>query len=673
MLNPEFIRSILPKRITELYAQIEDDMLRDVARRIKKANYATDTAKWQLAKAKDMSILYKDLNQTMQKYTGKTAMEVRQTLMDAGIRSAEWDKEIYARALEAEGIDAATADPKMMSYITGEKRAVAPYLREVMEAATRNAQTMFNLTNTRAIQGAQMTFSNIVDKAYLSLQTGTMTFDQAMRSAITELANQGVQVVNYASGYRCSMEAATKANIRTAANQACANLAEKHMELIGCSLVETTSHAGARPSHAVWQGRVFYWEGKGEPNTKYPPFLATTGYGTAAGLCGVNCRHSFYPFFEGLSEQTFERDPAKRLGIDNDELYAQTQKQRALERKVRAAKKEQVIADEMGDQGALSAAKAKTAKAQKELRDYVDKHEYLQRDYTSEGIGKKLPAKVKKSELTPPAPAAKPTPAPAPAPVRTGKQPSYPMLNKEFTSKQDERMEPYTRKLAKQRGMSLEQYEAERDARIKEITRDASTVVRRNSKDAMQVLKDGRFKTQFEIGRSDGTYDPGLRSEFENKLFGAPHDLDSKERPVYGMLWDDSVVHSGGQYGHVVFELDREAIGSRTTLTFGDSLDFADSNSYGRATFLNNPTGHIAPFEDNDILDFENLKDVTDFARYAEIQVHGGVATSDVKRVWIPASEKDNPYGEYSELRQFLEKSGTPWGYYSKKGKEIIL
>ena len=59
---------------------------------------------------------------------------------------------------------------------------------------------------------------------------------------------------------------------------------------------------------------------------------SSTKYGTIEWLKGVNCTHDFYPFFEGLSQQTFK--PTSDIE-KNNEIYEQSQKQRAFERKLR--------------------------------------------------------------------------------------------------------------------------------------------------------------------------------------------------------------------------------------------------------------------------------------------------------------------------------------------------
>jgi hypothetical protein len=110
------------------------------------------------------------------------------------------------------------------------------------------------------------------------------------------------------------------------------------MQDMGTELAEVTSHAGARPTHAVWQGKVYSMSGR---SGDYGNFYDETGYGTGEGLCGWNCYHSFYPFYRGLSTRSFVHDPSSdNSGRDNDEMYEESQRQRAYERAIRSSKRE---------------------------------------------------------------------------------------------------------------------------------------------------------------------------------------------------------------------------------------------------------------------------------------------------------------------------------------------
>lgn len=96
---------------------------------------------------------------------------------------------------------------------------------------------------------------------------------------------------------------------------------------------------GSRPDHAIWQNKVFAYKGKSK---KYPDFVESTGYGTVGGLKGANCTHDFYPYWEGISVQVPDVQEPAPVMVDGKEYdyYSATQKQRSMERNIRATKRE---------------------------------------------------------------------------------------------------------------------------------------------------------------------------------------------------------------------------------------------------------------------------------------------------------------------------------------------
>lgn len=90
------------------------------------------------------------------------------------------------------------------------------------------------------------------------------------------------------------------------------------MEEMGCEFVEVTAHEGTRPTHAVWQGRVYHRGGAVvQDGERYEDFEAATGYGTGPGLCGWNCRHNFYPFYPGISVRNYTDERLAELDARN--------------------------------------------------------------------------------------------------------------------------------------------------------------------------------------------------------------------------------------------------------------------------------------------------------------------------------------------------------------------
>lgn len=114
---------------------------------------------------------------------------------------------------------------------------------------------------------------------------------------------------------------------------------------LNTDLVEITAHSGARPNHAKWQGKVFSLSGK---HPKYPSFYESTGYGTDEGLGCAGCRHSFFPFFEGMSptytQAELDEMNARKFLLFGEMLteYEASQKQRECEWHLRKLKQEYI-------------------------------------------------------------------------------------------------------------------------------------------------------------------------------------------------------------------------------------------------------------------------------------------------------------------------------------------
>ena len=319
MLKPEYLMQAADP-VVEIYSQVELDILADIARRIVKTGYFTDTAQWQLRKAKEFGYLQGDVNGILSKATGLSRKEVQKLMTAAGIKSLASDDAIY----KAAGLSPAAI-------------AESPALTAMLLQGTDTTMALIgNYTKTTA-KVSTVAFNSILDRAFIQITSGAFDPTTAIKRAIRELATSGIEKIAYPSGATSSIETAVRRAVTTGVNQSVSKLQLLRADEMGCELVETSSHAGARPSHAEWQGKVFCIKGH---HKRYGDFYRETGYGTGEGLCGWNCYHSFYPYFEGLSTPSFSRDPSRDAGRTNGDDYELQQKQRYYERKIREAKKE---------------------------------------------------------------------------------------------------------------------------------------------------------------------------------------------------------------------------------------------------------------------------------------------------------------------------------------------
>ena len=247
---------------------------------------------------------------------------------------------------------------------------------------SQTAQGLYEVINRQNIALAEQQealWYEVTAEAIARHQAGE-SIKAVMERGVSKLANSGLETIDYISGTKIAIGAALRRHIVSQANQARNRLLMQRMDEWEWDLVFVDAHFGARPTHAVWQGKVYSRSGR---STEYPPLVESTGYGTVTGLCGANCYHSMVPYVPGLSQlpDTEFEAQEKLVGMTSDEYYAATQKQRRYERYIRSKKREIVSFQEAG----LDATKQRLqlGTAQDKLRQWVaDNH--LRRDYQRE-------------------------------------------------------------------------------------------------------------------------------------------------------------------------------------------------------------------------------------------------------------------------------------------------
>ena len=313
MLTPQTLDA-LPDELISLIDELQTEIIKSIANKITKADYLTPSAEWQLYKAAQLRMSTKEITELLAKYTGKSKREIRRLYTEACRQAINEDAKIY----RAYGKDASSFT-----------RSVA--FSNALIAGIANADGMMQNFTKSMVQSSRKTVTHLMDKAYLKVLSGAFSPQEAIYSAVAELAAKGIQSVTYPSGRTDWADVAIRRAVITGIGQTAGRMQLDLAEEMDCDLVEVTSHMGARPSHAEWQGKVYSISGK---SMKYPP-LSVTGYGTGAGLKGWNCRHDFYPFFEGISERaSFPIDKA-----ENAKEYELSQKQRSMERAIRRSKR----------------------------------------------------------------------------------------------------------------------------------------------------------------------------------------------------------------------------------------------------------------------------------------------------------------------------------------------
>lgn len=327
MLTPDYLY-----RITEGAEQIASELHANIIKRIiermmirlgRGEDYLlTATDKWQIEVLQEAGYLLEDIQKDLADKTKKQVKEIQEAMEDAGVKALQWDDKIY----QAAGLSPVPLlqSPSLMRIMQRNYEATAGEWR--------------NLTRTTADE-AQRLFINQMDNAYNMVASGAVSYTEAVRDVINSVSDTGVKV-NYPSGYKLSIEAATMMIVRTGISQAAAEVTTARMEEMDWDIVLVSAHLGARTgdggmnpgNHLWWQGQFYSRTGR---TKEYPDFRASTGYGTGEGLCGWNCRHSFGPG-DGINNPFADKDISY---ADNYKIEKTQQRQRMLERRIRDTKR----------------------------------------------------------------------------------------------------------------------------------------------------------------------------------------------------------------------------------------------------------------------------------------------------------------------------------------------
>lgn len=323
MLTPEYLNSCTDY-LLGMYDALNQSIAEDIARRIVKTGQMTDGAKWQMKQLRENGELMQDIIKDVARISGKSQNEVKRLFQDSARTGVRYD-----------------AQPLLKAGYNVELK-LSPAMSQLLDATV--AKTNGNIRNLTMTTGSTTgsLYLEATDLAYMKVTSGGFTYYEAIRDAIKKAARDGGYVL-FGKGSRTQLDVAIRRSVLTGLNQTAGKLTELYAEDMDAEYYETTAHAGARPSHAEWQGRVFKIHGS---TPDYPNFADATGYGTGAGLCGWNCRHSFYPYWPGISKPAYTKDKLAeydraKYTYDGDLLtdYECSQIQRSIEREIREIKR----------------------------------------------------------------------------------------------------------------------------------------------------------------------------------------------------------------------------------------------------------------------------------------------------------------------------------------------
>lgn len=386
MITPEYLNEIM-YGVEDRLSVVNNAILKKIVERIKASfkkgedNILIPSTIADIKRLVANGVLVEDV----QKAVIQSLPLIQDAIQDAFYKSAEeiskQNIEVVQNILDAAQITTVKV-PEYVHDELAERAAqlnMSKYnLRHIEEAYRRTNGEMKNLTRSTAAQ-AEKTYIEACDNAYMKVKSG-MSTNTAIVDAIKEVSEKGAQVVNYRSGKVENIEVAIGRAVRTGINQANANIILEECARTGINYIKTSAHLGARvtknndyTNHSYWQGKIYAinWNDpvlasvvksvkseQSEPwkeemkrrleekqkKFDYPDFIESTGYGNILGLCGINCRHTFYRYYPSEKVEN-------KLAFDeekNEKRYNLEQQQRRMERAIRKTKRKLIGLDAAG-------------------------------------------------------------------------------------------------------------------------------------------------------------------------------------------------------------------------------------------------------------------------------------------------------------------------------------
>ena len=353
-MNREY-KEQLSRQIERNYSDLEMRIMQDIVRRIKKAGKITSTADWQINRLRILGNSSEDIEKMLKEALNASYPQMFE-LYDKVI---DWEyvrnKDIYEQ-INAEFIPYEEND---------ELQQITNALIQQTDADLRNITQSLGFYldyggGKPVLTPLAEVYQKYLDSACLDIVSGAFDYNSVLRRVVTQLTNSGLRQINYASGRANRVDVSARRAVMTGITQLTGHISDYNAEKLYTEFFEVAWHSGARPTHAVWQGKV--WSKK--------QLITVCGLGTVTGLEGVNCYHERYPFIPGISERNWtdewleeqnrnENTPKEFNGKEYT-LYEAKQRQRQMEAAMRAQReKVQLLKDRDADPDDVMLARAK--------------------------------------------------------------------------------------------------------------------------------------------------------------------------------------------------------------------------------------------------------------------------------------------------------------------------
>ena len=361
----------LPEELAELYRSLEATLLDEICSRLKLAGELNEVTVQDIRALRSHGISLEEIERAIQRTASISQRDLQKLLDDV----VERNQQYYREVMDLAGVTA----PETLVSIE-DTWAIYEQTRQTFRNLTRSMG--FLVGNGRTMLPPARAYQWALDNAEMQVMSGAVSYNQAIKSAVKQLADSGIKIVDYGSGHRDQIDVAARRAVMTGVSQICAKYTEQSAEYLETQYFEISAHIGARDkgvgwqNHKAWQGRVY----SVRAGDKYPNIYEVCGLGYVDGLEGANCRHIRTAFVDGVMERTYTDEELAHIDDGHDvdfegkhyTAYEATQKQRQIERTVRKLKREQTAYKAAGLTEDAHAVTARIRRLNKEYKAFSE-------------------------------------------------------------------------------------------------------------------------------------------------------------------------------------------------------------------------------------------------------------------------------------------------------------
>lgn len=329
-------------RLDEPMSKLEMRIMEDIVRRIRENGEITRAADWQINRLYQLGMSQDEIDAAIAQALGLTEEDMEALYSDIISKGYARDKRLYDK----------TGTPFIPFEENDELRqlisSVAAQTSERLENITQSLGFAIKQNGAVSFLPIAKYYQRTLDSAMLDIASGAFDYNTVLKRVISELTNSGLRTVDYATGHSNRVEVAARRALQTGIGQLTDKVNNDNAEELGTDWFEVTVSRCARPTHAVWQGRVF----------RSADLVRVCGLGRVDGLCGANCYHDKHPFIPGISERAYTDEELSELARQENTprewngkkytAYEASQRQRSLETTMRAQRQKIKLLEEGG-------------------------------------------------------------------------------------------------------------------------------------------------------------------------------------------------------------------------------------------------------------------------------------------------------------------------------------